>query len=110
MDIVVDLILGTLATLGAALAGVVVAIALLPVLFILGQILFGWGEKEAPSGFALNVPDWYRRLQVILPAVLAFGPMIALLVFYPPSRIPFVVLLLLLVAFVVRARLQKKQT
>jgi hypothetical protein len=120
MSVILELLLGTGAVLGAAVAGATIGLAValfLPrCLFVSGQIIFGIKQRDTASGFVYP-PEWYRKATVALPVLVAPVPtivlVILLLVVYPPARIPSLVLLPvvigLMVIWVGKSRRQRKQ-
>jgi len=115
MNIFMDLLLGTLAVLAAVVVPWGCFAVMLMGLFVLSQVLFGWGPGEAPSGFAIPqrgqsgiVQRIVYGVAFILAVVAVLLPMIGLLVIYPPARIPFVVLLLMIAVLIGISVLRKK--
>jgi hypothetical protein len=120
MGVIRELLLGTGAVLGAALAGAAIGLAValfLPkCLFVLGQIIFGIKRPDTASGFVYP-PAWYRQATVALPIIVAPVPTIVLaillLVVYPPARMPSIALLVVVIGLMVfwigKSRQQRKQ-
>ncbi len=82
-----NLLLGTL-------AGWACFAVLLTALVVVAQILFGGDPREAP-GRSLKRSSWnrYAAAHILVSVAGGLVPLVLVLVYYPPSRIPSVAML-----------------
>jgi hypothetical protein len=106
MDFVVELLLGSLAVLGCLLLGWVAAVLFDVLSAIFGELYFARGKEV--ENFA-PIPRWYRKVQLVAPILVAPLPLPLTLWIYPPARLPFAALLVVLLAVAAFTTLRRRR-